>query len=276
MGEHFPVSVPIFIQQFPLQRTLLRNSPLSQVFHSDQTISDTFLIIVVLQQCANFKFCSRNYQYEWHKDAASFQMCGIIWPAPQIYGGRGILRDNQRDWKGSSWWLGFICDNVYCISNVSFYSDHQYWNLLRSLTQLVSTSNKRSSSGEMKKRPEEGWYMGNNFDTCGIKELELWRLIFTPLAGGSVIFESVCGVWRTVAIKFWHLLNVWKCFGGTWRNDTTQFMSGVKELALMLWRLQLIDQLNRFLALQAPSWTSRYMHSHIRSKSPNIVKLGEI
>ena len=28
-------------------------------------------------------------------------------------------------------------------------------------------------------------------------------------------------------------------------------MSGVKELALMLWRLQLIDQLSRFLALQA-------------------------
>ena len=47
-----------------------------------------------------------------------------------------------------------------------------------------------------------------------IKEPELWRLIFTPLSGGLVIFESVCGVWRTVAIKFWHLLNVWKCFGG--------------------------------------------------------------
>ena len=104
----------------------------------------------------------------------------------------------------------------------------------------------------MKKRPEEGdIYRGNNFDTLWIKELELWRLIFTPLAGSSLIFESVCGVWRTVAIKFWHLLNVWKWFGGTWRNDTTQFMSGVKELALMLWRLQLIDQLNRFLALQA-------------------------
>ena len=28
-------------------------------------------------------------------------------------------------------------------------------------------------------------------------------------------------------------------------------MSGVKELALLLWHLQLIDQLNRFLALQA-------------------------
>ena len=36
------------------------------------------------------------------------------------------------------------------------YSDHQHWNLQRSLTQLVSTSNKRSSSGEMKKIPEEG------------------------------------------------------------------------------------------------------------------------
>ena len=37
------------------------------------------------------------------------------------------------------------------------YSDRKHWNLQRSLTQLVSTSNKRSSSGEMKKRPEEGW-----------------------------------------------------------------------------------------------------------------------
>ena len=49
----------------------------------------------------------------------------------------------------------FICNNVCCISNVSL-TLNQYWNLLRSLAQLVSTSNKRSSSGEMKKRPEEG------------------------------------------------------------------------------------------------------------------------
>ena len=43
-------------------------------------------------------------------------------------------------------------------------------------------------------------------------------------------------------------------WGNVWRNDITQFMSGVKELALilcMLWCLQLINQLNRFLALQA-------------------------
>ena len=32
-----------------------------------------------------------------------------------------------------------------------FFSDRQHWNLQRSLTQVVSTSNKRSSSGEMKK-----------------------------------------------------------------------------------------------------------------------------
>ena len=43
-------------------------------------------------------------------------------------------------------------------------------------------------------------------------------------------------------------------WGNIWRNDITQFMSGVKELALILcimWCLQLINQLNRFLALQA-------------------------
>ena len=80
------------------------------------------------------------------------------------------------------------------------------------------------------------------------------KINFHTLAGGSVIFDKCYKVWRTVAIKFWHL---WTCelvWGNIWRNDITQFMSGVKELALilcMLWRLQLINQLNRFLALQA-------------------------
>ena len=102
-----------------------------------------------------------------------------------------------------------------------------------------------------------------------IKELELWRLIFTPLAGGSVIFESVCGVWRTVAIKFWHLLNVWNCFGGPWRNDTTQFMSGVKELALMLWHLQLIDQLNTTCSIEHNlfNWSINWRHHNIKASS---------
>ena len=106
----------------------------------------------------------------------------------------------------------------------------------------------------MKKRPEEGdIYRENNFDTYGSKKLNC-EINFHTLAGGSVIFDKCYKVWRTVAIKFWHL---WTCklvWGNIWRNDITQFMSGVKELALilwMLWRLQLMNQLNRFLALQA-------------------------
>ena len=53
-------------------------------------------------------------------------------------------------------------------------------------------------------------------------------------------------------------------------------MSGVKELALMLWRLQLIDQLNRFFALQALVERLGICYSHIWSKIPNIVELGQI
>ena len=71
----------------------------------------------------------------------------------------------------------------------------------------------------------------------------------------------MCGVWKAVAIKpdtcehchtYSHLfLGVWR-----WRNDTTQFVSGHKELGLV-WKYvakQLNwseDQLNRFLALHA-------------------------
>ena len=68
----------------------------------------------------------------------------------------------------------------------------------------------------------------------------------------------MCGVWEAFAIKPRHvnvlphlLWGVWR-----WRNDTTQFASGDKELGLV-WELcgkQLNwyeDQLNRFLALHA-------------------------
>ena len=46
-------------------------------------------------------------------------------------------------------------------------SHQQHWNVQRSLTQLVSTSNKRSSSGEMKKDLKRvGIYGGTGLDTC--------------------------------------------------------------------------------------------------------------
>ena len=55
----------------------------------------------------------------------------------------------------------------------------------------------------MKKRPEEGdIYRENNiFDTYGSKKLNS-EINFHTLAGGSVIFDKCCEVWRTVVIKF--------------------------------------------------------------------------
>ena len=53
-------------------------------------------------------------------------------------------------------------------------------------------------------------------------------------------------------------------------------MSGVKELALMLWHLQLIDQLNRFLALQALVEHLAICIATFGLKIPNIVELGQI
>ena len=77
-----------------------------------------------------------------------------------------------------------------------FNSDHQHWNLQRSLAQLVSTSNKRSSSGEMKKRPEEGdIYRGKNFDTCLDQRVWTVKSIFTPFQAvqWSLISVTRCG-----------------------------------------------------------------------------------
>ena len=67
-------------------------------------------------------------------------------------------------------------------------------NLQRSLTQLVSTSNKRSSLGEMKKRPEEGdIYRGKNLTP--ILDQRVWtvKVIFTP-------FQSV--QWSLISVTW--------------------------------------------------------------------------
>ena len=60
-------------------------------------------------------------------------------------------------------------------------------------------------------------------------------------------------------------------------NDTTHFMSGAKELGLWCY----CGHLNWLLIEQVfspagPSWGSRYMGSHIRSKIPNIIELGQL
>ena len=83
--------------------------------------------------------------------------------------------------------------------------------------------------------------------------------LHTLLVVNWSVTSVMCWVWKAVAIKpnmcecvttlihtFW---GVWR-----WRNDITQFMSGVKELALFenMWQTTQsiwMDQLNRFLAL---------------------------
>ena len=79
-------------------------------------------------------------------------------------------------------WGGYVSKILYLATlNMLVYSDCQHWNLQRSSTQLVSTSNKRSSSGEMKKRPEEGdMYRGKNLTP--VLDQRVWpvKVIFTP------------------------------------------------------------------------------------------------
>ena len=64
----------------------------------------------------------------------------------------------------------------------------------RSLTQLVSTSNKRSSSGEMKKDQKRiGIYRGNGLDTCFDQRWTVEANLHT-FVGGWLICDQ-CHVW---------------------------------------------------------------------------------
>ena len=54
-------------------------------------------------------------------------------------------------------------------------------------------------------------------------------------------------------------------------------MSGVNELACVFVVAPSIDySIEQVFSPAGPSWRSRYMESHIRSKIPNIIKLGQI
>ena len=79
------------------------------------------------------------------------------------------------------------------------------------------------------------------------------KVIFTPfqVVQWSLISVIWCGVLLQLSSNTCR--RVCHTLVGRWRNDITQFMSGVKELGLywFLVATQLIDQLNRFLALQA-------------------------
>ena len=114
---------------------------------------------------------------------------------------------------------------------------------------------------------------------------ELWKLIFTPLlvVDWSVI-SVMCGLWKAVAIKSdtcEHVTTLIHTFWGVWRwrNDITQFMSGVKELALFEKyvannSIDLSGSIEPVSSPACPGGGFRYMLSHVWSEIPSIVELG--
>ena len=157
-----------------------------------------------------------------------------------------------------------------------FNSDHQHWNLQRSLTQLVSTSNKRSSSGEMKKDQKRVIFIGGkNFDTCLDQRVWTVKSIFTPfqVVQWSLISVTRCGELLQLSSDtcecVWHMGDE----GMTLLNSCLV----LKSLACVFVVVPSIDySIEQVLSPAGPSWRSRYMESHIRSKIPNIIKLGQI
>ena len=70
-----------------------------------------------------------------------------------------------------------------------------------------------------------------------------------------------------------NVLPTWGIEGMTLLNSC-QVLKSLACVSVLLWHLQLITQLNRFLALQALVEHLGYMDSHIWSKIPNIIELG--
>ena len=140
-------------------------------------------------------------------------------------------------WKGSSWKLECV---FRYIRYIGFSLIVSIGNLQRSLTQLVSTSNKRSSSGEMKKDPKRvGIYRGSGLDTC-------FGQRWTVEANLHTFYRRLINLWSVSCVECGKLLqlslthvnilpHLFTPFGGVWRwrNDITQFMSGDKELGLV-------------------------------------------
>ena len=124
-------------------------------------------------------------------------------------------------WKGSSWQLVIVFryDRFALTVSIETY---------KKFSQLVSTSDKRPSSGEMKKDQKRvDIYREIDLTPILIKD-DLWRLIFTPLWKVDWFMISVI-FWygETFAIKSDMCEHVFTPYsgGGKWRNDTTQFMS---------------------------------------------------
>ena len=109
-------------------------------------------------------------------------------------------------WKGSSWRLVCVLDMLKITLIVSNET-------CKEVTQLVSTSDKRSSSGEMKiDLKRVGIYREMDLTLVKIKD-ELWSLIFTPRLEVDWSVISVMGKCEvTFAIKsdvWWHIFTLY-------------------------------------------------------------------
>ena len=86
--------------------------------------------------------------------------------------------------------LDVYLDNLIC----TFFSDHQHWNLQRSLTQLVFNLKQEVFIRRDEERPEEGWYLwGNGLDTCFDQRWTV-KVNLHTFIGGWLICDQ-CHVW---------------------------------------------------------------------------------
>ena len=161
-----------------------------------------------------------------------------------------------------------------CIRYVENYSDRQYWNLQRS----YSTSDKRSSSGEMKiDLKRVGIYREMDLTLVKIKD-ELWSLIFTPCLEVDWSVISVMGKCEvTFAIKsdvWWHVFTYCGVFAdeGMTLPDSCQVIKSQPIVFFM--KAKVLTLIEQVFCPTCSSWVFGYIFDDVWSKSPNVVKLG--
>ena len=97
----------------------------------------------------NLKEAARHKKYYDHK----FKCMKLV-PGDTV-----LVKIKAFNWKGSSWWLGFICNNVGCVSNVSFL----LWSSVLKLNKTFSSTSFNLKQEVFIRTDEEktwrGWYL---------------------------------------------------------------------------------------------------------------------
>ena len=140
-------------------------------------------------------------------------------------------------WKGSSWQLG-------CVFRYVRYADFSLIISIETCKEVNSTSfNLKQEvfirTDEEKTRRGLVYIEERTWHLLQIKEVELWKLIFTPFQ--AVQWSLISVIWCGELLQLSSNMCGHVCHtprGERWRNDITQFMSGDKELGLcrILWQ----------------------------------------